>query len=91
VVEVQRGLVADDRPDDKELNVGAQVTDDGRYLLLYQTKGTSPNNELSVKDLEHPDAPVTKLVTVADAVYQPIDNDGTTFWLRTTLDAPKER
>ena len=35
-----------DRPDDKELNVGAQVTDDGRYLLLYQTKGTSPNNEL---------------------------------------------
>ncbi len=77
-----------DRPDDKELNVGAQVTDDGRYLLLYQTKGTSPNNELSVKDLEHPDAPVIKLVTVADAVYQPIDNDGTTFWLRTTLDAP---
>ena len=77
-----------DRPDDKELNVGAQVTDDGRYLLLYQTKGTSPNNELSVKDLEHPDAPVIKLVTTADAVYQAVDNDGTTFWLRTTLDAP---
>ena len=36
-----------ERPDDKELNVGASVTDDGRYLLLYSTKGTSPNNELS--------------------------------------------
>src|SRR5579871_2558568 len=77
-----------DRPDDKELNVGAQVTDDGRYLLLYMTKGTSPNNELWVKDLEHPDAAVIKLVTVADAVYQPIDNDGTLFWVHTTLDAP---
>ena len=77
-----------DRPDDKELNVGAAVTDDGRYLILYQAKGTNPNNELAVKDLAHPDAPVIKLVTTADAVYAPIANDGTTFWLRTTLDAP---
>src|SRR3984885_3486623 len=38
-----------DRPDDKELNIGAHVTDDGRYLVLYQSKGKSPNNELSVK------------------------------------------
>ncbi len=77
-----------DRPDDKELNVGAQVTDDGRYLLLYMTKGTSPNNELWVKDLEHPDVAVVKLVTVADAVYSPIDNDGSLFWVHTTLGAP---
>ncbi len=80
-----------DRPDDKELNVGAQVTDDGRYLVLYQSKGTSPNNELWVMDLERPEAPVIKLVDTADAVYSPIDNDGTTFWLRTTLDAPNGR
>jgi prolyl oligopeptidase len=77
-----------DRPDDKELNIGAQVTDDGRYLVLYQSKGTSPNNELSVKDLERPDAPILKLIDTADAMYAPIDNAGTTFWLRTTLDAP---
>ncbi|HEY1993820.1 MAG TPA: S9 family peptidase, partial [Edaphobacter sp.] len=47
-----------DRPDDKELNLGAQVTDDGRYLVLHQSKGTSPNNELAVKDLQQPDAPI---------------------------------
>jgi len=80
-----------DRPDDRELNIGAQVTDDGRYLVLYQSKGTSPNNELSVKDLMRPDAPILKLIDVADAVYAPIDNDGSTFWLRTTLDAPNGR
>ena len=85
-----------DRPDDGELNLGAQVTDDGRYLLLYQSKGTSPNNELAVKDLSFmnrtgPDAPVLRLIETADAVYAPIANDGTTLWLRTTLDAPNGR
>jgi prolyl oligopeptidase len=77
-----------DRPDDKELNLGAHVTDDGRYLLLHQSKGTSPNNELAVKDLEDPDAPILRLIDTADATYAAIDNDGTLFWLLTTLDAP---
>lgn len=80
-----------DRPDDKELTVGAAVTDDGRYLLIYQTKGSSPNNELSVKDLEHPERPVVTIAAVADAVYAPIENDGTTFWIQTTKDAPNGR
>jgi prolyl oligopeptidase len=80
-----------DRPDDGELNLGAQVTDDGRYLVLHQSKGTSPNNELSVKDLQRPDAPIMRLIDIADATYAPIDNDGTLFWLLTTLDAPNGR
>jgi prolyl oligopeptidase len=77
-----------DRPDDKELNLGAHVTDDGRYLLLHQSKGTSPNNEVAVKDLQDPSAPILRLIDTADATYAPIDNDGTLFWLLTTLDAP---
>jgi prolyl oligopeptidase len=80
-----------DRPDDKELNLGAHVTDDGRYLLLHQSKGTSPNNELAVKDLQDPNAPILRLIDTADATYAPIDNDGTLFWLLTTLDAPNGR
>jgi prolyl oligopeptidase len=77
-----------DRPDEKELNLGAHVTDDGRYLMLHQSKGTSPNNELAVKDLQDPDAPILRLIDTADATYAAIDNDGTLFWLLTTLDAP---
>ncbi len=76
-----------ERPDDKELNVGAGVTEDGRYLVLYSMKGTSPNNELAIKDLAHPDAPIVKVVTSPDAVYHVISNDGTKFWVKTTLDA----
>jgi prolyl oligopeptidase len=80
-----------DRPDDKEMNVGAGVTDDGRYLFIYQTKGSSPNNELAVKDLDHPEASIVPIATTADALYAPIDNDGTRFWIHTTLNAPNGR
>jgi len=76
------------RPDDGELNIGAQVTDDGRYLVLHQSKGTSPNNELTLQDLQNPDAPLLRLIDSPDATYAPIDNEGTLFWLLTTLDAP---
>ena len=80
-----------ERPDDKEMNVGAAVTDDGRYLLIYQSKGSSPNNQLAVNDLEHPESRVVHISAVADAVYSPIDNDGTRFWIHTTWNAPNGR
>src|SRR5215467_6301459 len=47
-----------DRPDDKEMNLGAAVSDDGRYLFIYQSKGSSPNNELAIKDLEDAEAQI---------------------------------
>ena len=76
------------RPDDGELNLGAQVSDDGRYLMIHQSKGTSPNNELAVQDLQDRNSPLLRLIETADATYAPINNDGTLFWLLTTLDAP---
>jgi prolyl oligopeptidase len=76
------------RPDDGELNLGAAVTEDGRYLVIHQSKGTSPNNELAVQDLHDPSKPLMHLIDTADATYAPINNNGTLFWLLTTLDAP---
>ena len=82
-----------DRPDDKELNLGGSVTDDGRYLLIYSAKGTSPNNELAVlpltaEALANPRAHVVALVAKADAQYTVVDNDGSFLWVQTTLGAP---
>ena len=76
------------RPDDGELNLGAVVTEDGRYLVIHQSKGTSPNNELAVQDLQDTTKRMLRLIDNADATYAPINNDGTLFWLLTTLDAP---
>jgi len=80
-----------ERPDDKELNVGADVTDDGRYLVITQTRGTSPNNQVTIKDLAHPEAAPIKLVTTEEAVFEAIANDGSFFWFRTTLEAPNAK
>ncbi len=75
------------RPDNKELFLFGGVTDDGRYLLITQQQGTSPNNELSVLDLTQPGAKVQPVITTADATYSPVGNDESRLWLYTTLDA----
>ncbi len=33
-----------ERPDDKEMGVGGNVTEDGKWLIIYVTKGTAPMN-----------------------------------------------
>jgi prolyl oligopeptidase len=82
-------LLVFERPDDKELNLfGTHVTDDGRYLIFSMNRGTSPNNQITIKDMQHPDVAPVKLVTTEEAEFQPIANDGSYFWFKTTLDAP---
>ncbi len=39
-----------ERPDDKEMNVGGGVSEDGKYLIIYVSKGTSPKNQIYYKD-----------------------------------------
>jgi prolyl oligopeptidase len=80
-----------ERPDNKELGFGGSVTDDGHYLVIYVSQGTSPKNRLYYKDLTQPDAPVVKLLDDFDAKYNFIDNDGPVFWIDTDLDAPRGR
>lgn len=77
-----------ERPDDKEIFLFSQVTDDGQYLVIYQAKGTSPKNALAVLDLSKPGASVQRLIDTPDAGYHLIGSDGPRFWIYTTLDAP---
>ena len=80
-----------ERPDEKEIFLSVSVTDDGNYLIINQNKGTSPNNELAIKDLAHPHTPIQRLITTPNAAYNPIGNNGTHFWVQTTLGAPNGR
>ena len=79
------------RPDQKEWGFSGEVTDDGTYLVISVWKGTDPNNLVFYKDLTHPDSPVVELIHEFDANYGFVDNEGTKFWFRTDLDAPKGR
>jgi len=78
-----------ERPDNKEMGFGGQVTDDGRYLVIFVSQGTSPKNRLYYKDLTEPDSQVVRLLDEFDASYQFVDNDGPVFWIKTDLDAPR--
>ena len=80
-----------ERPDNKEMLFGGDVTDDGHYLIINVEQGTSPKNRLYYKDLTQPDSQVIRLLDDFDAQYRFIDNDGPVFWLHTDLDAPRGR
>ena len=80
-----------DRPDQKEWGFGGGVTEDGRYLIISVWKGTDPNNLVFYKDLRAPDSPVVELITEFEASYSFVDNEGSLFWFRTDLEAPKGR
>ena len=79
------------RPDQKEWGFGSSVSEDGRYLIISVWKGTDPRNLVFYKDLSDPGAEVIELISEFEAEYSFLDNDGTTFWLRTDANAPKGR
>jgi prolyl oligopeptidase len=78
-----------ERPDQPEWGFSGQVTEDGRYLIISVWLGTDPKNLLFYKDLQDSEAEVVELVSNFEAQYSLIDNEGSTFWFRTDLDAPK--
>jgi prolyl oligopeptidase len=80
-----------ERPDEKEWGFAGGVTEDGRYLIISVWKGSQPKNMIFYKDLSVADSPVVELISEFAASYSFIDNEGTTFWFETDLDAPRSR
>ncbi|WP_088893372.1 prolyl oligopeptidase family serine peptidase [Leptolyngbya ohadii] len=80
-----------ERPDQKEWGFGGGVTEDGRYLIISVWLGTDSRNLLFYKDLSQENAPVVELINTFEASYGVIDNDGSTFWVQTDLNAPRGR
>ena len=70
--------------------VGAYLTEDERYLVLTASTSTS-GNELYIKDLS---APGNDFVTIVDNFandHYVIDNQGSTLFIHTNLEAPNNR
>ncbi|KRB96518.1 prolyl endopeptidase [Duganella sp. Root198D2] len=79
------------RPDQKEWGFGAEVTDDGRYLVINGSHGTEARNRVFIKDLKARDAQVVGLLEAFDASYNFIDNEGPVFYFMTDKNAPRSR
>jgi prolyl oligopeptidase len=85
-----------DRPDQPDWILRASVTDDGQYLIVSISQGTDERNRVYFIDLGDPrkpvvTQPVVKLLDRFDATYDFIDNEGSTFYFRTDLNAARAR
>lgn len=79
------------RPDQKEWDFNADVTDDGRYLIIHVFHGTFQETAIFYQDLQTPGAAVVELLNQFDAAYQFIGNDGPLFYFLTNHSAPRYR
>ncbi len=80
-----------ERPDHKEWHFHADLSEDGRYLVITVTRGTFVENGVFYRDLETPGGPLVELLADFDARYQFLGNDGPVFYFLTDLDAPLGR
>ncbi len=80
-----------ERPDEPKWGFSPVVTDDGRYLVIQNWKGSEPKAQIFIKDLRTPDSPVVPLITGFDAEYEWIASVEDTLYFVTDYDAPKRR
>lgn len=66
----------------------ASVTDDEKYLLIYESESTS-GNALYVKDLSKRKSKIRQIAEGFDYEYQVIDNINGGLYIRTNEDAPR--
>jgi prolyl oligopeptidase len=79
------------RPDKPDWGFGAAVTEDGRFLLVYQTEGTDNRNRVFVRDLRDPNGRIEPFLNEFDAAYTVVGNDAGTFYVLTNNGAPRYR
>lgn len=68
-------------------NIGAALTDDGRFLIISTSEGTS-GNELWVKDMQKYNQQIVKLIEGFKTDPDVIDSKGDHLLLKTNQDAP---
>ncbi|MDX9990833.1 MAG: prolyl oligopeptidase family serine peptidase [Anaerolineales bacterium] len=75
------------RPDQPEWSFGAEISDDGRYLLLTVGQGTDSRNRFFYKDLQL-NGEMLELIPNLEAAYSFVGNDGPLFYFQTDRNAP---
>jgi prolyl oligopeptidase len=81
------------RPDHKEWGFAAEVSEDGRWLILSVSVGTDRKNAIFVQDLRRSRAPreTLELLPGFTAKFQFLGNDGNTLWFLTDDSASRRR
>lgn len=86
-----RDTLVYERPDQPDWLFSADVSDDGKYLIVYQNEGTEPKTRIFLQDLTKPGSKVEPFLDAFDAEYSVVGNDGDLFYVRTNNGAPRSR
>lgn len=78
-----------ERPDQPKWGFGAQVSEDGKYLVINIRIGTSALHKVVYKDLEEPYGTFRDLVGNFDFEYSFVDNEGPIFFFKTNNGATR--
>ncbi|MDX3901502.1 MAG: prolyl oligopeptidase family serine peptidase [Sphingobium sp.] len=78
-------------PDRPKLGHSAEVTDDGRWLVITSHLGTDPRHEVAIARLDGGTVKPRRLVRGLDNEWRLIGSRGTTLWFVTDKGAPRQR
>jgi prolyl oligopeptidase len=88
---VDQDPVVYERPEHPDWGFSAEVTEDGRWLVIYQYQGTDRRSRVFLRDLAKAGAAVQPWLDKFDATYRVVGNDGDTFYVFTDQGAPRGR
>jgi prolyl oligopeptidase len=80
-----------ERPDDGEIILASNITDDGRMLVITAFQGSSEKSEVYWMDATRPDSKPLPIFTGFGASYQFADAVGSRLFFQTDEDAPLGR
>ena len=83
-------LIFGGAPGEKHRYIGAQVTEDQRYLLI-SARNTTSGNKLFIKDLTIANSPLVTILDHEDSDTYLIENVGTKLYLVTNLGTPNKK
>jgi len=79
------------RPEQPDWMPWAQVSDDGRYLIISVSVGTAPQAQLHAIDLTEPRGELTTLIGDFESTAEVVTTVGTKFYLVTDYQAERKR
>jgi len=74
-----------------EWGFAPEVTEDGKYLVITIWQGTDDRYRVIFKSLDQPDKPFTVLVEKLENEYSFLGNNGSQFFFKSDLNAPRKR
>ncbi len=78
-------------PDHPRRSHYAQVTDDGRWLVITTSEGTDNRYAITLLDLSKPDAKPRTIIPALEDDWTVFGSQGTTLFFTTNKDAPRSR